>query len=381
MKGIAAVLGVVCLSPLLLAGAAATAAAGSSGAHAKFADCTTGADINTDAVAKQVASILGGKNSSKDVHVEGLDLPAEQISNAKTIVATGISLRVPERGQIVALATAMQESRIRNLNYGDLDSLGLFQQRPSAGWGTPEQIRDPVYASTRFYKALLEVHGWQQMTVTQAAQAVQASGFPNAYAQWEPLARALQQAIAKTLPGGGKDTTTSKDTKDKGKDTPAQNPGGCKPGDDGSAYGPIPEGTVPKGYAIPKDANPKARKAIEWAMHQLGTLYQWGGECTAPHGPDPMGRCDCSSLMQQAYAHAGVQLTRTTYTQVNEGKPVSAKELQPGDLLFTRGTAAVPEHVGMYMGAGLVINAPRTTKPVRIEPIKDWDILAARRVV
>ncbi|MCD9193390.1 C40 family peptidase [Streptomyces albireticuli] len=381
MKGIAAVLGVVCLSPLLLAGAAATAAAGSGGSQSQSANCTTGADIDTDAVAKQVASILGGKGSTKDVHVEGLELPAEQIPNAKTITATGISLKVPELGQIVALATAMQESRIRNLNYGDLDSLGLFQQRPSQGWGTPEQVRDPVHASTRFYKALLEVHGWQQMTVTQAAQAVQASGFPDAYAQWEPLARALQQAIVKTLPGGGKDATAGKDAKDK-KDAPAPSSGGgCKPGDDGSGYGPIPEGSVPKGYTIPKDANPKARKVIEWAMHQLGTMYQWGGECTNSHGPDPMGRCDCSSLMQQAYAHAGVQLSRTTYTQVNEGKPVSPKSLQPGDLLFTRGSAAVPEHVGMYMGAGLVIEAPRTTKPVRIQPVKDWDTLAARRVL
>ncbi|MBC2878074.1 MULTISPECIES: C40 family peptidase [Streptomyces] len=382
MKGIAAVLGVVCLSPLLIAGAAATAAAGSGGAHSKAANCTTGADIDTDAVAKQVASILGGKGSKKDVHVEGLELPAEQIPNAKTIVATGISLKVPERGQIVALATAMQESRIRNLNYGDRDSLGIFQQRPSQGWGTPQQIRDPVYASTRFYKALLEVHGWQQMTVTQAAQAVQASGLPDAYAQWEPLSRALQQTIVKTLPDSGKNAAGTKNSKDsKDKDTPAPSGGGCKPGEDGSGYGPIPEGAVPKGYSIPKDANPKARKAIEWAMHQLGTMYQWGGECTNPHGPDPMGRCDCSSLMQQAYAHAGVQLSRTTYTQVNEGKPVSPKSLQPGDLLFARGTAAVPEHVGMYMGTGLVIEAPRTTKPVRIQPVKDWNILAARRVI
>lgn len=115
-------------------------------------------------------------------------------------------------------------------------------------------------------------------------------------------------------------------------------------------------------------------------MHQLGTLYQWGGICTAPHGPDPMGRCDCSSLMQQAYAKAGIQLTRTTYTQVKEGDAVPANALIPGDLLFTRGTAAVPEHVGMYIGAGLVINAPRTTKPVRIEKVGDWQILAVRRI-
>ncbi|MFD9865600.1 hypothetical protein ACFWZB_41070, partial [Streptomyces alboflavus] len=70
---------------------------------------------------------------------------------------------------------------------------------------------------------------------------------------------------------------------------------------DGAGYGPIPEGTVPKGYTVPAGADPRARTAIAWAMRQLGTLYQWGGSCTAPRGPDPMGRCDCSSLTQQAY--------------------------------------------------------------------------------
>ncbi|MEU1629256.1 C40 family peptidase [Streptomyces sp. NPDC020096] len=374
MKAIAAGIGVVILSPFLFAGTAAMAV--SAHAAGDAASCDTGAAIDTAAVAKQVASILRGKGSAKDIHVTGLDLPDEQIPNAKTIVATGISLGVPAKGQVIALATAMQESRLRNLNYGDRDSLGLFQQRPSQGWGTPEQIRDPVYASTRFYEALLEVHGWQQMTVTQAAQAVQASGFPDAYAQWEPLARAMQEAIVKTLPGGSK--TTNSGTSTTGTQTSTTD---CTLGEDGSQWGTIPEGAVPKGYTIPKDAPPKVRIALTWAMEQFGTLYQWGGSCTNAHGPDPMGRCDCSSLMQQAYAHAGVQLSRTTYTQVSEGKPVSLSDLKPGDLLFTRGTAAAPEHVGMYMGDGLVINAPRTTKPVRIEPIKDWDILAARRIV
>lgn len=373
MKALAAGIGVVFLSPLLLAGTAMMLAAASSEAAAttsSFSNCLH--DVDTDAVTEQVTKILNGA-SDKDVKVEGLSLPAEQVPNAQTIVATGLSLDVPERGQIVALATAMQESRLRNLGSGDRDSLGLFQQRPSKGWGTAQQIRDPVYASERFYKALLKVTGWQQMTVTQAAQAVQASGFPDAYAQWEPLATALQKAIAKTFPGGGKGNDTSKDTK-----TPAS---GCGPAEDGSSYGRIPEGSVPRGYTIPKDAVPKARTAIDWAMHQLGTMYQWGGSCTAAHGPDPMGRCDCSSLMQQAYAAAEIKLTRTTYTQVNEGKAVAPDELQPGDLIFSRGTARRPEHVGMFMGAGLVIEAPKTGKPVRITPLRDWAILAVRRVL
>ncbi|WP_282697838.1 C40 family peptidase [Streptomyces sp. CC208A] len=369
MKGIAAVLGVVVLSPLLLAGAAAATAAASSSAS-RASECAVDSTVDADAVARQVAGILDGAGAAPGVHIEGLELPGEQIPHAKTIVATGVAMKVPERGQVVALATAIQESRLRNLRYGDRDSLGLFQQRPSQGWGTPEEILDPVHAATRFYEGLLKVAGWQQMTLTQAAQAVQLSGFPDAYAQWEPLARALREAIAKTLPEGGGDSEGEDGTPDNG----------CWPGEDGSQWGEIPQGAVPDGYTIPADASEKARTAIEWAMHQLGTPYQWGGTCKDADGPDPMARCDCSSLMQQAYAQAGITLTRTTYTQVKEGVPVPANAMRPGDLLFTRGTAAVPEHVGMYMGAGLVINAPRTGRPVRIEKVADWQILAVRRI-
>ncbi|MGW5650573.1 C40 family peptidase [Streptomyces humi] len=374
MKGLASGIGVVFLSPVLIAGTGMMLASSADAVQnsGSFTGCLT--DIDTDKVAEQVTEFLDGA-SGKNVHIEGLDLPAEQIPNAATIVAVGLSLDVPTKGQLIALATAMQESRLRNLNYGDRDSLGLFQQRPSQGWGSAEQIRDPTYASEQFYKHLLKVSGWQQMTVTQAAQAVQKSGLPDAYAQWEQLATALQAAIAKTFPGGG--DTDGKNT-DQDNQTATT---GCTPGQDGSGFGRIPEGNVPKGYTIPKDADPKARKAITWAMQQLGTLYQWGGSCTNAHGPDPMGRCDCSSLMQQAYAHAGVTLTRTTYTQVNEGKAVSPSKLQPGDLIFSRGSAARPEHVGMYIGSGLAIEAPRTGKPVRITALADWDILAARRVI
>ncbi|MEU9939073.1 C40 family peptidase [Streptomyces lavendulae] len=370
MKGIAALIGALCLSPALLAGTAVVAAAGSN-ASKSGSSCVT-SSVDTDAVRRQVAAVLGG-SGAQNVHVEGLDLPAEQIPHARTIVATGIALAVPERGQVVALATAIQESRLRNLSYGDRDSLGLFQQRPSQGWGTPDQVRDPVYASTKFYQGLLKVPGWQQMTITQAAQAVQLSGFPGAYAQWEPLARALQQAIAPTL-------------KDTGPSTGGQNPGTapvdpCGPGEDGSGSGPIPEGVVPKGYSIPGDADPRAKTAITWAMNQLGTLYQWGGSCLAPRGPDPMGRCDCSSLTQQAYRKAGITLTRTTYTQIAEGHAVPLSQLRPGDLLFSRGTPAVPEHVGVYAGHGYVIEAPRTGKPVRFATVADFAAHSARRVL
>ncbi|MFI8308743.1 C40 family peptidase [Streptomyces sp. NPDC085927] len=372
MKALAVGIGFVFLSPFLLGGAAMMMVASSEAAQSATSDFSCLSDLDTDKISAQVSKILDGADAS-DVRIEGLTLPAEQVPNAQTIIATGISLDVPKRGQIIALATAVQESRLRNLSSGDRDSLGLFQQRPSQGWGTAEQIRDPVYASERFYKALLKVHGWQQMTLTQAAQVVQKSGYPDAYAQWEPLATALQKAIAAAFPGSGEDTPDQ----DSATSPPLSD---CSTAD-GSSFGSIPEGAVPKGYKIPEGTGPQAKKAIVWAMRQLGTMYQWGGSCTAPHGPDPMGRCDCSSLMQQAYKQVGITLTRTTYTQVNEGKAISTKALKLGDLLFSRGSAARPEHVGMYIGEGLVIEAPRTGKPVRITAIKDWDVLAARRVL
>jgi hypothetical protein len=126
-------------------------------------------------------------------------LTAEMSANAATIVRVGKSLGVSDYGLVIALAAAMQESSLRNLNYGDRDSLGLFQQRPSAGWGAPAQLTDPVYASKLFFggasnpnkgntKGLLDIPGWQSKTVTQAAQAVQRSAYPDAYAKWEASA-------------------------------------------------------------------------------------------------------------------------------------------------------------------------------------------------
>ncbi|MBO4207316.1 hypothetical protein [Micromonospora echinofusca] len=124
-----------------------------------------------------------------------VDLNPAQMANAATIAAIGVKRGMPARAVVVALATAYQESGLENLAGGDRDSIGLFQQRPSQGWGTPEQIRDPRYATNRFYAALKKVRGWEDMRVTDAAQKVQRSAFPEAYQKWadesEVLARAL----------------------------------------------------------------------------------------------------------------------------------------------------------------------------------------------
>ncbi|MFG3363554.1 C40 family peptidase [Streptomyces sp. NPDC048156] len=380
MKKVVAIAGAVALGPTLLIAPVAVALAGSSSPQASCA--TDGAQaVDSAAIAKQVESILKGDGKGS-VSVSGLDDPEEQIPNAKTIQATGVAMKVPARGQLVALATALQESGLRNLDYGDRDSLGLFQQRPSQGWGTAAQVRDPVHASTKFYEGLLKVSGWQSMTITQAAQAVQKSGLPDAYAKWEPLATTLQNAIAKSPDQHGSSGTAS-DKGSKGDQANASTATGCDTGGDGASFGLIPAGSVPEGYQIPASAPKSMRTAIRWGLGQLGTPYQWGGTCSAPHGQDPMGRCDCSSLLQASYKVGGISLSRTTYTQVKEGKAVSIDTLKPGDLLFTRGTAKAPEHVGMFIGQGLVLQAPKTGDVVKISTLADWraDIVAARRVV
>jgi hypothetical protein len=128
-----------------------------------------------------------------------LTLDAVQLQHASTINAVGLARGIPEQGRVIALATAFTESGMRNLDHGDRDSLGLFQQRPSQGWGKPAQIMDPVYAAGAFYDALVKVSGWQDMAVTQAAQAVQYSAYPDAYAQWEEAARALALELGGTV--------------------------------------------------------------------------------------------------------------------------------------------------------------------------------------
>ncbi len=115
----------------------------------------------------------------------------EQIANARLIVDIGNQRRVPAEGLVIAVATALQESRLRNLRGGDRDSIGLFQQRPSQGWGSPEQLSDPAYQTRKFYDKLLAVDGWQQMRITEAAQAVQVSAYPKAYAKHVPAATRL----------------------------------------------------------------------------------------------------------------------------------------------------------------------------------------------
>jgi hypothetical protein len=128
-----------------------------------------------------------------------IPLDDEQLANAKAIVEAAKETGVGKRGAVIGVATSLQESKLYNLGhlgaYNDHDSEGLFQQRPSSGWGTSEQITDPDYASKAFFTALKNVGGWEDLPLTTAAQTVQVSAYPYAYAQWEEQAADIVQRL------------------------------------------------------------------------------------------------------------------------------------------------------------------------------------------
>lgn len=153
-----------------------------------------------------VQYVFGGKTDPRCRVVSGkgdgasYEFGAEQAQNAATVAAVGTSRGMPERAVTIALATALQESGLRNISHGDRDSLGLFQQRPSQGWGNEKQIMDPAYSAGRFYAHLKDVPGYSRLPLTVAAQRVQRSGFPQAYAKHEPDAALLAAALTGRAP-------------------------------------------------------------------------------------------------------------------------------------------------------------------------------------
>jgi hypothetical protein len=126
----------------------------------------------------------------------------EQAQNAAIIAAVALRKGMPDHAVTIALAASLQETQLHNLSYGDLDSVGLFQQRPSQGWGMSGQIMDSNYAASAFYDHLVGLSGWQTMAVTDAAQLVQHSAAPDAYAAWEAEARSLARALTGEIPAG-----------------------------------------------------------------------------------------------------------------------------------------------------------------------------------
>lgn len=322
---IAALVLVVALIGAAGAGVASVLGLGDAGGTSDI--CGTGsAGVGTD---------LGG----------GEKLTAAQVANARTIYQVGVQMGIPVYGEEIAIATAIQESRLQNLDYGDRDSLGLFQQRPSQGWGTPSQLTDPVYASTKFYQALENVANWQDLKLTIVAQDVQQSAYPGAYEQWQNVARALVATFAGTA----------------------------------DACPATTGGAVPAGYSIPPGTAPQVRAAIDYALAQLGKPYIYGG--TGPQG------YDCSGLVMEAYLAGGIQLPRTSEQQALVGTPVSPADLEPGDLFFAAGSDGTPQapgHVGMYIGAGYVIEAPHSGTTISVD---SWETawkpqtVAIRRII
>ncbi|MFD6735647.1 C40 family peptidase [Micromonospora aurantiaca] len=284
---------------------------------------------------------------------------SDQVGNAAAIVAVGAEMQVPRYGWEIAVATAMQESTLRNLGHlgadNDHDSLGLFQQRPSQGWGTPEQILDPRYASRKFYERLLDVNGWQTMPLTRAAQAVQRSAFPDAYARWQSEAEQLVAAISDGL-------------------------GIVCTSDGGDGMPPVDDEGLPEGFMLPAD--PQLRAVVAFALAQRGKPYVWGAE-----GPDSY---DCSGLMMAAWARGGVRVPRVTADQVHTGIAVpSLAAMRPGDLVFIPGfdgTMSRPGHVGMYIGTDRIarqylVQAPKAGDVVKVISAGTWarEVAAIRR--
>jgi hypothetical protein len=188
----------------------AFALAGIAGAPAAALAADNGPAVTDDTVAAVVEQVAAptaaSAPSAAELHPLGITAEqkrftpdAEQLANAKAIVDAAKAMNLPPRAYTIGVATSLQESNLYNIGHlgerNDHDSQGLFQQRPSSGWGTPEQITNPTYAATKFYEGLVEVDGWQELPLTKAAQKVQVSAYPGHYAKHEAQAGDLINAI------------------------------------------------------------------------------------------------------------------------------------------------------------------------------------------
>jgi peptidoglycan DL-endopeptidase CwlO len=254
------------------------------------------------------------------VAVEVGDLDPEQLAIVELIIAIGKQRRLPPRAWQIAIQAGMTESRLHNLHYGDRDSLGIFQMRPSQGWGTAAQVTDPVYQINKFYDVLLAVPNWETRRPGDIAQVIERSAFPMRYHQWEPLA---VNAIGVV---GGDVTPFVK----------------------ASCSTPLP---------APSEV---AGRAMQFALGEVGKPYVWGAT-----GPNAY---DCSGLMLRAYESAGVTLPRVARQQYWAGAQLPVRQAQPGDLLFWGYDTSNPDsihHVAMYLGNGRMVEAANQTVPLR----------------
>lgn len=280
------------------------------------------AQFNRQAHAEPTSCLPTVATASDDS--EGTELSGEQHQIAAAIVGIGQQRDLPPRAWQVAIQAGKTESNLANLGHGDRDSLGIFQMRPSMGWGSHAQLQDVEYQVHKFYDTLLDVPGWEDMRPGDAAQKVERSGFPDRYHQWEQLATTLIQDL-----GGVSDPT------------------GC-----GSGGG------------NPDAPNPAAEKAIEAALSVQGAPYVWGAK-----GPREF---DCSGLVHWAYQQAGVTLPAGSWMQWEAGDKVPLDQAQPGDLVFWASDPADPDsihHVAMHLGGDQIVQAPYSGQPVQTTPL------------
>jgi hypothetical protein len=252
--------------------------------------------------------VIAGPSPSQLPVVDGFD--TEQVSNAAVIITVGNARGAPQWGWVVAVATALQESGLRNLAGGDRDSIGLFQQRPSQGWGTPQQLADPAYQAARFFDKLLTIDSWRQMPLTDAAQAVQQSAYPDAYAKWTTDAIHLVSLVGSGTSGS----------------IPAS-VGPCLPvcpQISSSGGSPSPDSGCVGGEAV-------LARAATW-------LTAWGGG-PVPYmsngDPDIWSsgyRRDCSGYASMALGLPGPGLN--TDELAAQSTPIPKEALHPGDLLI-----------------------------------------------
>jgi cell wall-associated NlpC family hydrolase len=288
------------------------------------------------------SSGVGGAGNLPAGTYGGTVLNADQAKNASVIFNVGSSRNLPPRAMQIALGTSMQESRLKNLNYGDRDSVGLFQQRPSQGWGTVEQIMDPQYSAGKFYDALAKVPNWQTLPFTVACQKVQRSGFPDAYAKWEPMARAAVDALIKSAQG-------------------SSNAGALASGAGGG-------GAISSGSASARKFAAVAYNLI--SSHPPGHIrYRLGGD-DPYNAPDPT-TLDCSSFVDWAYYHTigrplnakgGRSVARGIGPQCTQFDAEMAK-LVKGALLFIGGRGN-ETHVEVSLGNGMSAGARTDDLPL-----------------